>query len=244
MVDRPQIGENLPEKSVMDLVNMIPQRKWPVDSKARTESIAGSMFSGKTEEMMRRIRRARIAKQKAEIFKPIIDNRYGGIRRVSSHNGLEDDATPVGSARDILIKIIENKDSHDLLVVGIDEAQFFDNEIIEVVEGLRTKGFRIITTGLNLDFKREPFGPMPDLLSHAEEQTKLHAICTVCGGDADYTQREVNGVPASYGEKIILVGAKEAYDARCREHHVVLNAPPEKRVIFQDAVDWYEGTLK
>ncbi len=221
MVDILQVTEDLSEKSLNDLFMMIPERVWPSHSSSKIEIVDGCMFSGKTEEMIRRIKRARIAKQPAQIFKPIIDVRYGGTKKVNSHDGIEDDAIPVANSKEILINLIQNKDSDNLLVIGIDEVQFLDNEITDVVLGLRDKGFRIVMAGLNLDFRGEPFGPISKLLTYAEEITKLHAICTTCGEDADYTQRIINGEPAKYDSPIILVGAAEAYEARCREHHLV-----------------------
>jgi len=177
------------------------------------EIITGSMFSGKTEELIRRARRATIAKQTVQVFKPEIDTRYTK-GHVSSHNGQEFEAIPVPSARDIFDHL-----RIETTVVAIDEAQFFDHEIPEVVRRLADRGIRVIVAGLNLDFRGEPFGSMPELLARADEITTLHAICMVCGEDASRTQRLINGAPARYDEPIILVGAAEAYEARCREHH-------------------------
>ncbi|MEW6579023.1 MAG: thymidine kinase [Chloroflexota bacterium] len=181
----------------------------------RVEVICGSMFSGKTEELIRRVRRATIARQMVQVFKPAIDSRYM-LQRVTSHNGQDFEAIPVAEARAIL----------DLLqpsttVVAIDEAQFFDAAIVTVVDQLAARGIRVILAGLDTDFRGEPFGAMPDLLCRADDVIKLHAICMVCGEEATRTQRLVNGQPANYHDPVIMVGASEAYEARCREHHVV-----------------------
>jgi thymidine kinase len=181
----------------------------------RIEVICGSMFCGKTEELIRRVRRATIAKQHVQAFKPIIDNRYG-LERVTSHDGQNIDAKPVAHAGEIPALILPNT-----TVVAIDEAQFFDAGIVPIAEDLAERGIRVICAGLDLDFRGEPFGPMPELLAHAEEVTKLHAICVVCGEQASRTQRLVNGSPARFDDPIIMIGAKEVYEARCREHHEV-----------------------
>jgi thymidine kinase len=179
------------------------------------EVICGSMFCGKTEELIRRLRRARIAKQQVQVFKPIIDNRYNHSK-VTSHSGIDVDAYPVANSEDI-IKALEP----DTTVVGVDEAQFFDAGIVDVVEQLAEQGLRVIVTGLDLDFRGEPFGCMPQMIARAERVEKLQAICMVCGGSASRTQRLVNGKPAHYEEPLVLVGAQEFYEARCREHHQV-----------------------
>lgn len=187
----------------------------------RIEVICGSMFCGKTEELLRRVRRAVIAKQKVQVFKHDIDNRYS-VQHVTSHNGQNTKAVPVRSADEI-----RNKLAVDTTVIAVDEVQFFDDEIISLADELADQGVRVILAGLDLDFRAEPFGPMPELLCIAEHVTKLHAICVVCGEDATRTQRLVNGEPARYDDPVILVGAKEAYEARCRQHHVILK--PEKQ---------------
>ncbi len=179
------------------------------------EVITGSMFCGKTEETIRRLRRATIAKQKVQVFKPKIDNRYSE-KKVTSHAGLNYDAFPIQGAREILSLI---KD--DTTVVAIDEAQFFDDEIIMISQTLADKGIRVIIAGLDTDFRGEPFGPMPILMAKAEKVDKLHAICVVCGEEASRTQRLVNGKPANYGDPVVIVGAAELYEARCRKHHEV-----------------------
>jgi thymidine kinase len=185
----------------------------------RVEVICGSMFSGKTEELIRRVRRAMIARQKVQVFKPAIDARYS-LQRVTSHNGQDFEAIPVGTVAEIA-PLIEP----DTTVVAIDEAQFFDEEIVRFVEQLAARGIRVILAGLDTDFRGEPFGPMPSLLCRADEVVKLHAICMVCGEEATRTQRLVNGQPARYDDPIIMVGAAEAYEARCREHHIVPGRP-------------------
>jgi len=179
------------------------------------EVICGSMFCGKTEELIRRLRRARIAKQKVQVFKPAIDNRYTE-EKVTSHSGLDVDANPVASAGEILEKLDANT-----TVVGIDEVQFFDPGIVDVVMNLANQGIRVIVTGLDMDFRGEPFGCMPQLMARAERVDKLHAICMVCGELASRTQRLVDGEPAHFNDPVVVVGAQELYEARCREHHVV-----------------------
>ncbi len=179
------------------------------------EVICGSMFSGKTEELIRRLRRATIAKKKVQVFKPIIDNRYN-IERVTSHSGADFAALPLKKSTDILTNLED-----DTTVVGIDEAQFFDEEIVQVAQILADRGLRVIITGLDCDFRGEPFGCMPAFLALAEDVVKLHAICMVCGEEASRTQRLVNGKPAHYNDPIVIVGASEMYEARCRKHHIV-----------------------
>lgn len=179
------------------------------------EVVCGSMFSGKTDELIRRLVRATIAKQKVQVFKPAIDIRYA-VEKVASHTGSTFDAIPVESSADVRSKL-----DADTTVVGVDEAQFFDAGIIAVVQELAARGVRVIVAGLDQDFRGEPFGSMPVLMAEAEDVTKLHAICMVCGGDASRTQRLVNGKPARYDEPIVIVGASEMYEARCRQHHEV-----------------------
>jgi thymidine kinase len=179
------------------------------------EVITGSMFCGKTEELIRRLRRATIAKQKVQVFKPKIDNRYAE-EKVTSHAGANFDALPISNAKDVF----EHLDK-DTTVVAIDEAQFFDLEIIDITQKLADRGIRVIAAGLDMDFRGEPFGPMPILMSKAEEVSKLHAICVKCGEEASRTQRLVDGNPARYNDPVVIVGASELYEARCREHHEV-----------------------
>lgn len=179
------------------------------------EVITGSMFSGKTEELIRRLRRARIARQTVQVFKPIIDTRFS-VEKVKSHAGSEFEATPVPAAADILPLI-----RPETTVVALDEAQFFDADVCALARALAERGLRVIAAGLDQDFRGEPFGPMPQLLSLAEQVDKLHAICAICGDEASRTQRLINGEPARYSDPVVVVGASELYEARCREHHVV-----------------------
>ncbi len=179
------------------------------------EVICGSMFSGKTDELIRRLVRATIAKQKVQVFKPAIDVRYA-VEKVTSHAGADFDAIPVEKAADIRTKL-----DADTTVVGIDEAQFMDAEVITIARELADKGIRVLVAGLDQDFRGEPFGPMPALMSLAERVDKLHAICMVCGDEASRTQRLVNGKPARYDDPVVIVGASELYEARCRRHHEV-----------------------
>lgn len=179
------------------------------------EVITGSMFCGKTDELIRRLRRATIARQKVQVFKPAIDNRYA-VEKVKSHAGSEYDAIPVESSAQILVQL-----HSDTTVVAVDEAQFFDFDLIEIVQKLADKGLRVIVAGLDTDFRGEPFGPMPTLMAKAENVDKLHAICMVCGESASRTQRLVNGQPARYHDPVVIVGAAEMYEARCRKHHQV-----------------------
>jgi thymidine kinase len=179
------------------------------------EVICGSMFSGKTDELIRRLRRATIARQKVQVFKPAIDIRYA-VEKVKSHAGSEFDAVPVKMAREIVGHLRQ-----DTTVVAIDEAQFFDDEIISLVTELADKGLRVIVAGLDTDFRAEPFGPMPVIMAKAEKVDKLQAICMTCGEPASRTQRLVNGKPANYHDPVVIVGASEMYEARCRKHHEV-----------------------
>ncbi|HEY46195.1 MAG: thymidine kinase [Anaerolineae bacterium SM23_ 63] len=181
----------------------------------RVEVIAGPMFSGKTEELIRRLRRAEIAKQKIQVFKPSLDKRYG-TEKLASHAGSEFTASPVDTAGEILNRIEEGT-----TVVAIDEAQFFDDEITSVVQTLADRGIRVIVAGLDTDFRGEPFGPMPVLMVQAEQVDKIHAICIVCGDAAPRTQRLIDGQPAHFNDPIVIVGASELYEARCRDHHEV-----------------------
>lgn len=184
-------------------------------SSGRIEVICGSMFCGKSEELIRRSRRAVIAKQELQVFKPNIDNRYSTLH-VTSHNGQNIEALAITKSNEILDNL-----SSITTVVAVDEVQFFDLQIVDVVQQLAARGIRVILAGLDMDFRGEPFGPMPQLLAIAEDVTKLHAICVICGEDACRTQRLVNSEPARYNDPIIMVGAQEAYEARCRKHHQV-----------------------
>ncbi|MGP3560123.1 thymidine kinase [Geobacillus sp. BK01] len=186
------------------------------------EVICGSMFSGKSEELIRRIRRAQFARQEVKVFKPTIDNRYSEDA-VVSHNGNSVIAIPVATPAEMFRYISTATD-----VVAIDEVQFFSDDIIDVVQTLADHGYRVIAAGLDQDFRGEPFGPVPALMAIAESVTKLQAVCTVCGSPASRTQRLINGVPASYDDPVILVGASEAYEPRCRHHHEVPGKPKKR----------------
>lgn len=189
-------------------MDMMKQSGW-------IEVICGSMFSGKSEELIRRVRRTQFAKQSIMVFKPKLDDRYS-VTEIVSHNGTSVMAEPIATSTKILQTV-----HADIDVVAIDEVQFFDEGIITVVQQLADRGHRVIMAGLDQDFRGEPFGPMPTLMAIAEQVTKLHAVCAVCGSPASRTQRLINGKPACYGDPIILVGAAEAYEARCRHHHEV-----------------------
>jgi thymidine kinase len=179
------------------------------------EVITGSMFCGKTDEMIRRLRRATIAKQKVQVFKPEIDDRYDQVK-VVSHAGSAFDAVPIKNAAEIRERL-----DPDTTVVAIDEAQFLDEGILPLIRELADKDIRVIVAGLDQDFRGEPFGPMPAIMSQAEVVDKLHAICMVCGELASRTQRLVNGQPAHFNDPVVIVGADEMYEARCRAHHAV-----------------------
>lgn len=181
------------------------------------EVICGSMFSGKSEELIRRLRRAEYGKQRIQTFKPAIDNRYSE-ESVVSHNGNSVIALPVQHSKEILDLVQEDTD-----VIGVDEAQFFDADIIMVVDELSNRGHRVVVAGLDQDFRGEPFGALPHIMALAESVTKLQAICLVCGSPASRTQRLINGQPALYDDPIILVGASESYEPRCRHCHEVPN---------------------
>ena len=183
------------------------------------EVICGPMFAGKSEELIRRVKILSYAHQKIVAFKPAIDNRYDKSA-IASHDGEKYQAFAIKSAEDIL-PLVES----DVQVVAIDEVQFFKDSIVSICESLADRGVRVIVAGLDTDFRGELFGVMPLLLARAEFVTKLSAACTVCGCAATRTQRLVDGKPANYDDPIILVGAKESYEARCRKHHIVPNKP-------------------
>ena len=183
------------------------------------EVICGPMFAGKSEELIRRVKTLSYAHQKIVAFKPAIDNRYDKSA-IASHDGEKYQAFAIKSAEDIP-PLVES----DVQVVAIDEVQFFKDSIVSICESLADRGVRVIVAGLDTDFRGEPFGVMPLLLARAEFVTKLSAACTVCGCAATRTQRLVDGKPANYDDPIILVGAKESYEARCRKHHIVPNKP-------------------
>ncbi|MBM3153161.1 MAG: thymidine kinase [Chloroflexi bacterium] len=179
------------------------------------EVVTGSMFSGKTDELIRRLVRARIARQKVQVFKPAIDIRYA-VEKVTSHTGSNFEAIPIQAAA-----MIPEKLDKDTTVVAIDEAQFFDLQVVDIARALADRGLRVIVAGLDMDFRGEPFGPMPLLMAQAERVDKLQAICMVCGDAASRTQRLVDDKPAHYNDPVVIVGASEMYEARCRLHHEV-----------------------
>ena len=188
-------------------------------NKGWIECVCGSMFSGKSEELIRRVRRATFGRQKVEVFKPVIDNRYSK-EEVVSHDGQSVVATPIEDAEEIL-KIMQP----DTEVIAIDEVQFFDYNVVGVCQYLADHGYRVIVAGLDMDFRGEPFNPMPEIMAISETVTKLNAICMVCGSPASRTQRLIDGKPANYHDPVILVGASESYEPRCRHCHEVPGKP-------------------
>ena len=183
------------------------------------EVISGCMFAGKTEELIRRIKTLEFAKKNVLVFKPAIDNRYSNTK-VVSHAGSSVESIVVPDARSILDFVKDDTD-----VIAIDEVQFFDEDVLLVCNYLAKKGKRVMCAGLDTDFRAEPFGVMPRLITDAEFVTKLTAVCMKCGAPATRTQRLVNGKPAQYTDPIIMVGAAEAYEARCRHCHEVIGKP-------------------
>lgn len=180
------------------------------------EVICGSMFSGKSEELIRQIRHVLFAKQKIAVFKPQLDTRYAE-QAIVSHNGNQVTAIPIHHSKEIMLHI-----TNEIDVIAIDEVQFFDRYIVEVVQKLANEGYRVIVAGLDQDFRGEPFYPMPELMAISEQVTKLHAVCAVCGAPASRTQRLIDGQPAHYNDEIVVLGASEAYEPRCRHCHEVL----------------------
>ncbi|HEY7681628.1 MAG TPA: thymidine kinase [Gemmatimonadales bacterium] len=180
------------------------------------EVITGVMFSGKSEELIRRVRRGIIARRRVQVFKSHLDSRFTGLYAVSTHDGREIEATPVDSAAEIFRMV-----RPDTELVAIDEAQFLDPEIVTVASALAARGVRVILAGTDTDFRGEPFGAMGNLLAIAESVEKLQAICVICGDLATRNQRLVDGKPARYDSPTILVGGRESYEARCRHCHRV-----------------------
>jgi len=180
------------------------------------EVVCGVMFSGKSEELIRRVRRALIAKRRVQVFKSHLDERYAGLYHVSSHDGRSVQAIPVDSPEQIGRALLP-----DTQVVAIDEAQFMPIGIVELATTLAASGRRVILAGTDTDFRGEPFGPMPQLLAVAEQVDKLHAICVLCGNPASRNQRLIDGRPARYDSPTIMVGGDESYEARCRSCHSV-----------------------
>ncbi len=181
------------------------------------EVVVGPMYSGKSEELIRRIRRAKIARQKVQVFKPEIDIRYSNDD-VVSHCGEKEDAIPISSSSDIIRLLDDDTD-----VVAVDEVQFFDDSIVDVLNKIADNNKRVICAGLDMDFRGEPFGCIPKLMAIAELVDKIQAICMVCGNPATRTQRLFDGKPANYSDKVVLIGATESYEARCRKCHDVPN---------------------
>jgi thymidine kinase len=180
------------------------------------EVIAGVMFSGKSEELIRRVRRAMIARKRVQVFKSHLDARYSGLYVVTSHDGRSVEAIPIDSSSQLAQRLDPSAQ-----VVAIDEAQFLDSGVVEVASDLALRGRRVILAGTDTDFRGEPFGPMPELMAVAEVVDKLHAICVICGGAASRNQRLIGGKPAPYDSPQIMVGGHEAYEARCRMCHAV-----------------------
>lgn len=195
------------------------------------EVISGVMFSGKSEELLRRVRRALIARRTVQVFKSHLDDRYGGIQKISSHDGKMIDAIPVNTS----VQIAELADA-DAQVIAIDEAQFLDSGIVSVVNALADRGQRVIMAGTDMDFRGEPFGPMAELLAVAERVDKLHAICVVCGELASKNQRLLDGKPAPAEGPTIQVGGAESYEARCRKCHELPLADRAQTEIQMDAM--------
>ena len=193
------------------------------------EVITGSMFSGKSEELIRRLRRAKYAKQKIVVFSPSIDNRYGE-KGIYSHGKESLEAYSVNSVNQMEEIMTENIDAQ---VIGIDEVQFLGEEVVEFCKKYVEYGKRIIVAGLDLSFRAEPYHPVPELMSISDRVDKLNAICTVCGKPAYASQRLINGEPAYYDDPLVMVGASENYEARCRRHHIVKHKEEEKgKILF------------
>ena len=178
-------------------------------------AITGSMFSGKTEELIRRLRRALYARRTVQAFKHALEIR-SDLTEIRSHNGVPHEALAVSTSEELLERVDPASD-----VVAVEEAQFFDEGIVEACRRLADAGHQVIVAGLDMDFRGRPFGPMPSLLAEADEVVKLRAICARCGRDASRSQRLIDGKPAPPSAPTILVGAQETYEARCRQHHEV-----------------------
>jgi thymidine kinase len=189
---------------------------YPAGAGGWIEVVCGVMFSGKSEELIRRVRRALIAKKRVQVFKSHLDERYSGLYHVSSHDGRTVQAMPVDSPEQIARELLP-----ETQVVAIDEAQFLPIGIVDLATAFATRGLRVILAGTDTDFRGEPFGPMPQLLAVAEQVDKLHAICVVCGNPASRNQRLIDGRPARYDSPVIMVGSAESYEARCRSCHSV-----------------------
>ena len=199
--------------------------------RGQIEVICGCMFSGKTEELIRRLKRATYARQKVQIFKHSFDTRYDELC-ITTHYGLKLPTVTCLPAGDI-IGAVDNK----IQVVGIDEVQFYGDDIIPAIEEIAHQDIRVIISGLDMDFRGEPFGPMPQLLTLAEKVDKLSAICSICGEPATRTQRLLDGHPAPYDSEVVSVGSAEKYEARCRKCHIVPNKPGKQRFSMSPQVE-------
>jgi thymidine kinase len=177
--------------------------------------ITGSMFSGKTEELIRRVRRALYARRSVQVFKPAVDTRTDDTV-IRSHNGIRHLAVAAPDSRNLMTQVDPNTD-----IIAIEEVQFFDSGIVDACQTLADQGHQVIVAGLDMDFRGRPFGPMPTLMAIADEVVKLRAICTKCGMDASRSQRLIDGQPAPMSAPTVLIGAQEHYEARCRHHHEV-----------------------
>jgi thymidine kinase len=208
-----------------ELPSSAGQRGW-------IEVITGVMFSGKSDELMRRVRRSVIGRKRVQLFKSHLDARYGGIEVVSSHDGNALKAVPVSAARQIAERL-----RGDTQVVAVDEVQFLDDEIIPVSNALADRGVRVILAGTDMDFRGDPFGPIPGLLTIAERILKLDAICVACGEPATRNQRLVDGEPAPAEAPTVMVGGVESYEARCRSCHVVPGVDRDQ-LILEMPHDW------
>ena len=206
------INTNIKENKTEDTVNL-----YLSNNSGILEVVTGSMFSGKSEELIRRVRRAKYAKQKTIVFKHAIDKRYDDVN-VVSHSKDRIEAVP---AMDVQIMYEYMEKNPDTQVIGVDETQFFGNEIVDFCKKYVKLGKRVIVAGLDMNFRGEPFEPMPELMSIADYVDKFHAICTICGNPAYATQRIINGEPAYYDDPVVLIGAEENYEARCRRHHEI-----------------------
>ena len=189
---------------------------YPAGAGGWIEVICGVMFSGKSEELIRRVRRALIARKRVQVFKSHLDERYAGLYHVSSHDGRTVEAVPIDSPEQIFRQL-----APDTQVVAIDEAQFLPASIVPLATSLAASGRRVILAGADTDFRGEPFGAMPQLLAIAEQVDKLHAICVICGNPASRNQRLIDGLPARYDSPTIMVGGEDSYEARCRSCHSV-----------------------
>jgi thymidine kinase len=191
------------------------------------EVIAGVMFAGKTEELIRRVRRAVIARRHVQVFKSHLDARYAGIYHVATHDGLTVEAEPVDSAEQIIRAVRPGTE-----VIAVDEVQFLDEGIVAVADTLANRGARVVLAGTDVDFRGLPFGALPTLMCIAEVVDKLHAICVVCGGPATRNQRLIDGAPAPWNSPTIMVGGRESYEARCRHCHQVPRADADQTALL------------